>query len=366
MKINEIRTVCVPEEHKIKVICNVTWQKGEKILEHTIESKYYEELKEINPEFIIASCLPTAMLFNEDIDCSNYPLDSVFLSNIHYLQDRWIAYPNVSTSAQCYAFIHRGKSVLHKINVVSTPKNNLFPTYKTRIGATFSGGVDSLYTLLSLDNLTDIINIPTMNDPVNGVAVSLVKKLRPELRIHRAYISDFNHYNNWLPFFHDAFLASAPLLFSNYITQVQISGTPKCLGMDMGSSADSDYLWSSAYMRFSYYGMQTRLEKVRYLASHAQNQIVFSGMQICSDAKKRKPGQTNCGHCWKCLITMLCFDCLGFRNKVTAFSYKNFENNIIKYLPKNLDVKFEFPAIIDEYKKRKQHDIIEILNKKLI
>jgi hypothetical protein len=344
------------------------------VLPYEISSDYTRGLLPVHPEFAIMACLPKAMMDGRDIYLSSL-VDPVFLSNMEHYQrrmmalpedtaDEWVGVvPNLIYPQGYDSFVRRYKGLLHPVQIHAPMSQPLGPNDKYRAGTFYSGGVDSVYTLLGIQELTDIIHIENMNYPNTEASLRLLKLLRPNLRLHRVQAADFYHRRDsehWIFFSHGSFLASAGLLFSEYLTSLFTSGTDRGPGLDMGSGHDIDYLWSSSRMRFFSYGQVPRFKKIEFFGNHPQADIILRYLQVCSDLPKRGD-RTNCSRCWKCLYTMLLIDANGLREKATAFDFTHFVEDFKNYpLINDYSILYNMPMVIEGYRKMGNSEMLGI------
>jgi len=361
-------------ENRLTVSCKIAGV-GYGVLEYNIESEnaleLLDKIQPITPEFAVMACMPTAMLYGYDI-VSRIPIDPVFLSNIRLYVKRMKAYspetPPLGWELYKYGVIDPWKDSLYDVKIQAEENPMLGSVQKTRVGMMGSGGVDSLYTLMGVHEIDDVVIIKNMNYPNVVNSINVFKTLRPELRIHVVEVPEFNYNQSdtweWLTFCHAPFLASAALLFSKYFTSMLISGTDRGKGVEIGSGWDVDYLWSSSHMRFLSYGNVSRFRKIEYLGNHEKADLILKNIHLCSDSKQRED-KINCSNCWKCLFSMLIIDSLGFRDKATAFDFtdfvENFKNNFIKWCY-NADYTFlyDMPLIMGAYENRGEKAMLDL------
>lgn len=341
---------------------------------YVISSDYTQELVPLHPEFIIMAVLPKAMLDGRDIHLS-IPVDPVFLSNMEHYQRRMMALPEGKADdwvgllpnpiyPQGYdAFCRYYKGLLHKVEIHAPVAKFFGPSDKYRAAALASAGVDSTYTLLGVQELTDIIHIDNMNWPNNEASLNLIKLLRPDLRLHRVQVADVDYKRDseyWIFFTHGSCMAAASLLFSEYLTTVYTSGTDRGPGLDMGSGHDIDYLWSSSLMRFYSYGNVPRFKKIEFFGKHPKGDIVLQNLQTCSDAPKRG-NLKNCSRCWKCVYTMTLIDACGLRERATAFDYSHFVEDFINYpMASDYSMLLNMPMTLEGYRKTGNTEMLRL------
>ena len=361
---------CRQEDKILEVVCKI---KDHNELVYRISSDHISKLLPMHPEFAIMACLPKAMLDSRDI-YSNIPVDPIFLSNMEHYQkrmmllpegkaDEWVGVvPNLIYPQGYDSLIQWYKGLLHKVAINAPIGADIGATDKYRVGALCSGGVDSVYTVLGVHELTDIIHIENMNYPNTEVSLKLLKLLRPNLRFHTVNAADFYHAkdtHHWIFFSHGSYLASVGLLFSEYLTSMVTSGTDRGPGLDMGSGHDIDYLWSSSHMRFFSYGQVPRFKKIEYFGTHPQADTIFKYLQVCSDQKRGD--RANCSKCWKCLYTMLLIDACGLKEKATAFDFTDFVEDFKHYpLPSDYSIIYNMPLVIENYRKRNNDEMLQI------
>jgi len=316
------------------------------------------------------ACMPKAMSDGHDI-VSKGPVDPVFLSNIKLYQKRMIAKPAQSPPQGWEGYnnlIRSWKKRLYLVQIKAKEAPMLGATNKTKVGAMCSGGVDSLYTLLGVHEIDDVIHIQNMNYPNSELSVKAIKLVRPDVKVHKVEAVDFHHNQRqsaiWLRFTHGSFLASAALLFSRYFSSMIISGTDRGPGFEIGSGHDIDYLWGSSHMRFFSYGNVSRFRKVEWLGNHPIADLIFKHMQLCSDPKQRGT-VLNCSKCWKCLFTMLLIDACGLREKATAFDFTDFAANFKKnFVDWNYNDDYAFlhdmPLIMDGYERQANKIMLDL------
>ena len=81
-----------------------------------------------------------------------------------------------------------------------------------------------------------------------------------------------------------------------------------------GSSPLTDPWWSSEAMEFVHHGSAlTRVEKVEYIANHP---VAMKHLRVCWSNRK---GAYNCGHCEKCIRTMVSLRAVGALDRCATF-----------------------------------------------
>ena len=180
-------------------------------------------------------------------------------------------------------------------------------------GLCFTGGVDSFYSLLAGDhrpthlvfvlgfdvNLEDVATSSATTAAVHAVAEGLgieAVVVRTNLRTDRVFAStDWEHT-------HGAALAATGHLLHRTIGTLVIppSYTTSRL-VPWGSRPDIDHRWSLPGRLQIEHGNASgrRIDRVQAIASHP---LVHEHLRVCW---QNEDGQLNCGHCEKCLRTMI-------------------------------------------------------------
>ncbi|MEM9480907.1 MAG: hypothetical protein AAGA58_14730 [Verrucomicrobiota bacterium] len=193
-----------------------------------------------------------------------------------------------------------------------TGKKKTSENDKRGVGLFFSGGVDSMYSLLKhRDEITHAIF-------VHGCDIPLQERIYRE-RISRhlqAAADDFgvklvevetnlldfsNLFGHWGYHYHGCGLAAIAILLSGTLRKVLIaSSDPYSLIVPWGSSYITDPLWSSAALELVHDGSECdRLDKTRIVAN---NETALKYLRVCFENPTK--GQ-NCGRCEKCYRTMI-------------------------------------------------------------
>lgn len=292
-----------------------------------IDSPYAEDLLPIGIESAIVVCMFDAMIKKMNIH-ANHPVDPVFLSNMRLYQDRMLAKTDKS-SPKWNSIIPGFKKKLHKIRIRAKKAEFFGASDKSRVGLLYSGGFDSVYSLASQRDITDIIHITNMNSPSSDVSLNLARMIRPDVIIHevKSPIIGFDQVWVWNLFSHGLILSSVGHLFSKYLSSIIISGGSREPGRDCGAGHDVDYLWSSSHMRFTTGGTIKKIEKLKYLVEHPKRGVIFSHIQVCPSAKKN-PKIINCSMCNKCLLNMDLINRIGLRELATSFNFSRFDKAI--------------------------------------
>jgi len=237
--------------------------------------------------------------------------------------------------------------------------------------STFTGGVDSFYTLLTnldkIDTLLYCINYDVQEskhklleaqlNTVKEVAQKLGKKIivcstnqRNVLEWGNIdYLKDIKKkYNNdlWGYFLHGPCLFSnAYNLLSEYDTIYIPSSHPKSSYYLWGSTFNIDHLYSSHLLNIIHNGNCTRVDKIKTIME-LNKDIIFNYLKVCYCNTNQS---YNCSQCEKCKRTYIAIGIIdkNYLKQLKTFDVdiKNFENIKNKYLTikfnKNSDIDFQ-------------------------
>lgn len=189
-----------------------------------------------------------------------------------------------------------------------------------RVGVFFSGGVDSFFSLLSnLDEIDDLILVRGYDIGLEPDLDGLWKEV---VEAGRAVANEFGKRlisvrTNIRPlllklrchwgFSHGAALAHVALLLQPWLRTVYVPASFDIEHVSpWGSHPEIDPLWSTDSLRFIHDGIETnRLQKIHRIAEFP---LALQTLRVCNN---HPDGAYNCGHCYKCLPTMLALDNAG-------------------------------------------------------
>jgi hypothetical protein len=192
------------------------------------------------------------------------------------------------------------------------------PRANARVGAFFSGGVDSFYTLLKHQNeITDLVYVhgfdlalrdrvrrKAVSDMCRAVADRLGKGL---VEVETNAPSMVRPYSKWGRHAFGAVLACVGHLLSSEFSKIYIaSGVHQDALSPWGSHPDTDPLLGSQEVTFIHDGCEAqRTEKIEAICEH---KIVMDHLRVCWENVE---GTYNCGKCEKCLRTMISLYAIG-------------------------------------------------------
>jgi hypothetical protein len=201
----------------------------------------------------------------------------------------------------------------------------------TRIGAFFSGGVDSFFTVLRNDEpastslpADDLILVRGFDFPLEKEEafgrhrerlraaarelgkglVDVVTNLR-ETRLREA---------SWADLWHGSALVAAALALEGRYRVLMIASTSSYRELEpWGSHPMTDALLSTESIRVIHDGAEfTRLDKIRFLSA---SDVALRWLHVCF----REVADQNCGRCRKCLLTMMALSVFGALDRCRTF-----------------------------------------------
>jgi hypothetical protein len=207
-----------------------------------------------------------------------------------------------------------------KVALDVSVRESPLPSVAKGVGAFFSGGVDSFYTLLkNHDEITALIFVQgiekhladnsllrsKVTSSIREAAAKLGKALI-EVETNLRPFSD--RYTSWGEVYHGAGLASVALLLSQQFRKVYIpSSHTYPQPFPWGSDPLLDPMWSTEATEIVHDGSEAaRVEKVRFIAS---NNVVREHLRVCLN--RNGNGKYNCGTCGKCMRTMISLHIAG-------------------------------------------------------
>ena len=223
----------------------------------------------------------------------------------------------------------------------------------TNVGAFFSGGVDSFYTLLKSlrghrrDGLriTHLVFMRGQEQPLGklrGVeaaqshATEVAAEAGVTLIAGETNLRD--HFNpNYERYYHGSALCAVALSLSGGLgTMLVPSGFSLGQMQPWGSHPMLDPLWSTERLRILHDGGEARrVDKVERLVG--RDPLALRHLRVCLD---NAGGGTNCGRCHKCLRTMLSLAFVGVLGDSAAFPPRipsDFPRLVSSDVPKLLD-----------------------------
>jgi hypothetical protein len=217
------------------------------------------------------------------------------------------------------------------------------------VGAFFSGGVDSFYTLLKhQDEITKIIFVhgfdimleqTSLRLKVSGEIRRIARELgKPLIEVETNVVEFANKYD-----YDGTVLPSIGLLLSPQFRKIHIASNVAYDDLLPDSSHPLlEPLWSTEMLTFEQDGCEAnRIEKI---TSIAQSEIALRSLRVCL---QNPDDSYNCGQCEKCLRTMIGLKAVGALERCTAFDRKldieavsqmKFRANLLPFAEENLRV----------------------------
>ncbi len=230
----------------------------------------------------------------------------------------------LESTQKIQAIFHRWFPEYQKISVMAEPGLSDRVSGTAKVGAFFSGGVDSFYTLLKHQEEINTLIL------MHGFDISLEKnalrsRISREIRqIAREvgkplievetnvfeFARNYGYLSNLLPCIG---LLLAPQFKKIYIA----SHVPYNLTFPDTIHPLLDPLWSTEVMRYVHDGCEaSRTEKIDRVA---QYDIAMRSLRVCFE---NRDDAYNCGVCEKCLRTMIALEAIGALKRCATFDNK--------------------------------------------
>jgi hypothetical protein len=196
-----------------------------------------------------------------------------------------------------------------------------------RVGAFFSGGVDSFSLLLTLGHeITDLVfvhgfDIDVRDEALHGSALEMARNVAREtgkrLLLVETNLRRFtDRYADWAKHTHGPALAAVAHTLSPHFTRVLIPGEYVGSTPLVASRAELDGLWSTERVEIAHRGSEmTRFQK---LARIGADPLARRWLRVCWENQE---GRYNCCRCSKCLRNMAGLRALGMLQDVRPFSH---------------------------------------------
>lgn len=305
--------------------------------------------------------LPWACSLGEPVRL-DLPVDQLLLDNLHGLQRIWTAW-------------HPGDLAMVPIEAPIRAFSDADPG-QGATGAFFSGGIDSLFTLLRhndrltgsgsalIDDLIYVAGFNTSREDLSEAeralrpfAETFGKQFVPILtNIRYSTQQTPTPYSNALQMIHlahGAALAVVGHILGGRYREIIISATQDYSRLHpWGSHPLTDPLLGSRGVRIIHDGAAfNRVERTRLVAS---SDAALAALQVCW--QDRKDG--NCSICRKCLRTMATLDLLGVRDRAITFDWSGYDMKTLGrvWLNNEAEISF-FEEIVDAARRVGREDI---------
>lgn len=193
------------------------------------------------------------------------------------------------------------------------------------VGCCFSGGLDSWYSVLSnRHRITHLVTAIGFDMPVGSdlarLTVARLRDAASRLDLPLVVIT-FDGLRAWSdprapwPWYHGGALAAMGHLLVDQIGTLIVPATHTTTDqMPWGSHPDLDPLWSSERLTIEHHGDDAG--RVRKAGVVADSGAALSSLRVCW---LNPGGSYNCGHCEKCLRTMVNLRAVGALERCTTF-----------------------------------------------
>lgn len=290
----------------------------------------------------LLNCLDIAMTMGIDIHCESPISDSLYNNLNKY-------YIPLLAKEEFWS--------LKSINIYVPLENKHNYIKNTGVGAGFSGGVDSFYSVLqNLNNAASRFNITHLLcfdfgniGSFHRTRMEYVLNIANELNIKLINIcSNFSEFvQNGFTRYH---LLNTNFLAYVYAIQKLIhifyyANGDQPYNEETIGRGDRSYRFAASYLsseeviiNIEGYTAGTRLDKLEYIL---ENEIVKKYLSVCNVGKYYAIGK-NCSSCNKCIATMLEAYVLGKLNLLSnTFDVKKFLNNFDEFFKKFTSVPYE-------------------------
>ena len=348
LQINTPETTC--NQHSIEV---------DFLLNNEPHKVYYRSRREAvltgNTESFLASTILPCMRLGGGQIRAEGDVSQQFFSALPTIQDIYCSWENE----------------LRRVEIKnSIPVSRTLST-ENRVGAFFSGGVDSFYTFLKHQNeITDLILVhgfdiqlentslrKRVSENINNVASSFGKNVIEIETNLRDFLNPFG----W-GLGHGASLAAIGHLLYPLFHRIYIPSTHTYANLfPWGSHPILDHLWSSEALEFLHDGCEaTRVEKVAVLAKH---EIALQTLRVCMASKS---GSYNCGRCEKCLRTMINLRVTNALDRCPTFDDELRIKNVLKIVADNENTRSFVRENLDALKRgQRDQELMNALQKVL-
>jgi hypothetical protein len=201
-----------------------------------------------------------------------------------------------------------------------------------RVGAFFSGGVDSFYTFLKhRDEITDLIFVHGFDIPLEKVdllrtAAGSVEEVASAFGVRVVHVETnlkpvMNAFVNWGRLGHGAAIATIGHLLAPAFERIYIAASVHYRDLfPWGTHPLLDPLWSSEVLEFVHHGCAARrIKKLEFIAGF---DAAVNNLRVCHwglGPEFEAGGVHNCGRCEKCIRTMVSLEAAGKLSQCTSF-----------------------------------------------
>ncbi|MEQ8558493.1 MAG: hypothetical protein RIB03_09275 [Henriciella sp.] len=243
---------------------------------------------------------------------------------------------------------------------------------KGRKACLFTGGVDSLFTLLQRrDCIDSILSVIHEDNPPRPFAEDRNALVSVDAFAARMDLSHFTvrtnmmtaipeYHDAWAHLSHGAAYAATAHFLSGELDHATISSSLTWSQlMPWGSHPDTDWRFGTSLLSIDHFGTDTsRIDKTAAIAKVPE---FLEVLNVCSRGRYALGEHINCSHCQKCLRTMLALDLAGVdRKKATAFNWSGYSPaNVSKIYLRTENEYMLFEEIRDRAVSLGRTDIVE-------
>ncbi|MCV0371835.1 hypothetical protein [Filomicrobium sp.] len=333
MKLTNLKIETAPNPNWVRTSIDVTFTSTSEKRNYWFEvEKPFASYLEANWDAWLCFAAPYALLLGEDIEIDG-PVDRLLFNNVSALIRQW---------KQFHPQYRSPKLNTAGFSPPSSPKPQ-------EVGAFFSGGVDSLFTLLrntgspnsgldghyTVDKLLLVwgFDIPLDNaalfDTTRTYLQDAAEKLGKTLIVIRTNLLEWHdtYENSWEKVVHGSALAAVAHLLGKKLHTVLI-GSTFTYGqlIPFGSHPLTDPLHTSSRTRIVHDGAQfNRIQKTLHIAT---SPMALQLLRVCT--KTLHADQLNCSRCQKCLRTMLTLDLAGQTRNARTFRWDGYSPNLFR------------------------------------
>lgn len=248
-----------------------------------------------NESFLVCALLPAMKTCGGQIHCEG-EVSAKFLSALPTIQDIYSVW----------------EPSFDRVEIIGTTPIKTPSVSQNRVGAFFTGGVDSFYTFLKhQDEITDLIFVHGLDIQLDDTVLrektsEMIHKVASEfgknvIEIETNIRELLNYYVDWGKLGHGPALAVIGHLLSPTLHRIYIPSSYTYANLfPWGSHPILDPLWSSDSLEFIHDGCEaTRVQKVALIAKH---EIALHSLRVCWT---NPDSLYNCGKCEKCIRTMI-------------------------------------------------------------
>lgn len=216
-------------------------------------------------------------------------------------------------SARAQVLLAEWYTDLQPVEVQAALETSMAPARGRGVGCFFSGGVDSFYSALELQDVVshlifvcgfdiglDNVRLREHALDANRKAAAVLGKPLIEVRTNIRHLSDSMGID-WGTHFHGAAMALVGLMLADHLERVVIPASYHDDDLfPWGSHPRLDPLWSSSHVEFLHHG--THASRPKKVMAIAKQQVALDHLRVCW---KNPNGAYNCGRCEKCVRTMI-------------------------------------------------------------